>query len=572
MAGNKKLLIGPAEEQIRVLLSQSGDPLEAIRAIQRDYGLDLPGIEDMYPLLDICGYSRLEIHTACLDALNKATVAHVQLPSFLLEHFHDLFQKTFPYIHIPLMQPIPMALLQKFEKYIGEDIIERLKSNLSVFDNCPMNIKQRVWKQDEHFFQQTMINLLNDYHHDSSLQTLALNLRPESYQEMIEERRTHPIVIKVMDTIGQDPQIYMMFMKMIRIVFEATPYPSLCSLRVDILMNFHDLDCEPILNLDECHQLVWSLDTCVRNQNMDDSIIEKIKECFDEVKNGTPLYGDFAMVLMDPMISNFLASCIIKWLRSSVENNVVENLEELTNYSGKLLNLAEHAPNAIAHNARIPKLDKDLRLKYWNAICSVMIDEDKDINCPMKDSDIEVITSMLCRSDIARKVFVHYLVDRTQEGDVSTLARCLPLIISTWPAPNFEEEGIIYRQTYLSFIKTMIDIVSKRNLYECIADMRWRKVIVEDFLLKVVSWDCRIHEQMVRFLAEYFVDPKILIKLGPQVAILIEWADITVINGLKDEKFIDSLRELYRFLLSRSATVLNGNFSINPPAVIQFIQ
>lgn len=253
--------------------------------------------------------------------------------------------------------------------------------------------------------------------------------------------------------------------------------------------------------------------------------------------------SDFAMVLMDPMISNFLASCIIKWLRSSVENNIVENLEELINYSAKLLNLAEHAPNAIALNTKIPKLDQDLRLKYWNAICSVMIDEDKDINCPMKGSDIEIISTMLCRSDIARKVFVHYLVDRTQEGDVSTLARCLPLIINTWPAPNFEEDGTIYRQTYLSFIKTMIDIVSKRNLYECIADMRWRKVIVEDFLLKVVSWDCRIHEQMVRFLAEYFVDPKVLLKLGPQVAILIEWADITVINGLKDEK----VRGLYLF-------------------------
>jgi hypothetical protein len=165
------------------------------------------------------------------------------------------------------MQPIPMALLKKFEKHVGEDIIDKLKSNLKVFENCPMNIKQRVWKQDESFFQQTMITLLNDYHHDESLQTLALNLRPDSYQEMIEERyffsaklpiymldltillfyrRTHPIVLKVMDTIGEDPQIYMMFMQMIRIVFEATPYPSLCSLRVDVLMNFHDLDCEPV--------------------------------------------------------------------------------------------------------------------------------------------------------------------------------------------------------------------------------------------------------------------------------------------------------------------------------------
>lgn len=248
------------------------------------------------------------------------------------------------------------------------------------------------------------------------------------------------------------------------------------------------------------------------------------------------LFSDFAMVLMDPMISNFLASCIIKWLRSSVENNAVDNLEELTNYSGKLLNLAEHAPNAIAHNTKIPKLDKDLKSKYWNAICSVMIDEDKDLNSPMKESDVEVISTMLRRSDIARKVFVHYLVDRTQEGDIGTLSRCLPLIIDTWPAPEFEEEGIIYRQTYLSFIKTMIDIVSKRNLYDCVADVRWRKIIVEDFLLKVVSWDYRIHEQMVRFLAEYFVDPKILVKLGPQVGILVEWANITVISGLKDEK------------------------------------
>jgi hypothetical protein len=82
---NKKLLIGPAEEQIRTLLSQSGDPLEAIHAIQRDYGLDLPGIENMYPLLDLCGYSRLEIHTACLDALNKAAVDHIQQPSFKID-------------------------------------------------------------------------------------------------------------------------------------------------------------------------------------------------------------------------------------------------------------------------------------------------------------------------------------------------------------------------------------------------------------------------------------------------------------------------------------------------------
>lgn len=247
------------------------------------------------------------------------------------------------------------------------------------------------------------------------------------------------------------------------------------------------------------------------------------------------------MVLMDPMISNFLASCIVKWLRRSVEDSTVENLEELTNYSGKLLNLAEHAPNAIAHNAKIPKLDRDLKSKYWNAVCSVMIEESNESNPSIKEADAEVIDTMLRRSDIARKVFVHYLVDRTQEGDVGSLRRCLPLIINTWPASEFEDERIIYKQTYLSAIKTMIDIVSKRNLYECVADPRWRQVVVEGFLLKAVVWDCKVHEQMVRFLAEYFVDPKILIKLGQQVAILVEWADIIVTHGRKDDKVCFSL-------------------------------
>lgn len=86
------------------------------------------------------------------------------------------------------MQPIPMALLKKFERNIEEDIIEKLKSDVNVFNNCPLNIKHRIWKQDESFFQQTMISLLNGYHHDKELQSLALNLKPDSYQETLQER------------------------------------------------------------------------------------------------------------------------------------------------------------------------------------------------------------------------------------------------------------------------------------------------------------------------------------------------------------------------------------------------
>jgi hypothetical protein len=79
---DKEILIGPAEEQIKTLLFESGEPQEAIAKLQNTYGLALAGIDDMYPLLDQCNYSRLQIHKACLDALNQAVVKRIEEPSF----------------------------------------------------------------------------------------------------------------------------------------------------------------------------------------------------------------------------------------------------------------------------------------------------------------------------------------------------------------------------------------------------------------------------------------------------------------------------------------------------------
>lgn len=47
---------------------------------------------------------------------------------------------------------------------------------------------------------------------------------------------------KMMQIINGDPKLYDMFIKTLKIVFESTPYPSLCSIRVDLLMNYHDND------------------------------------------------------------------------------------------------------------------------------------------------------------------------------------------------------------------------------------------------------------------------------------------------------------------------------------------
>ncbi|KAL0076970.1 hypothetical protein J3Q64DRAFT_1647090 [Phycomyces blakesleeanus] len=460
---SKTNLIGPAEETIKAHLSQSGDPLEAIRTIQRIYGLDLPGIEAMYPLLDLAGYSRHEVHLYCLDALNKAILARIESPDFTLNDFRDLYRRTSPYIHIPYMQPVPMALLKKFEKYVDEDILSSLKNDEEVFENCPLNIKQRIWKQDEGFFQGQMLNVLNDYHHNERLQALAMNLKPESYQGVIEE--------------------------------------SLSSLRVDLLMNVHDQDIE-------------------------------------ETVNGEPLYAEFAMILMDPIISNFLSSCIVRWLRNSVDEGAPGNLEDLINYNAKLLNLAEHAPRATGSDLKIPKIDRDIRINFWHDISVVIINENTPTNQANSLINITRIESIISKSEVARKIYVHYLIDRASEGDITSLSRCLPSILNTLPSEEDKDnvDYNIHLYTYQSFFRTFINIIIKRHLVDCVMDIRWRQAVVEEFLLRAVTWDFSVHEQVVKMLNEYFKEPKHLPKLGEQVAVIADWADKVFLNGTREEK------------------------------------
>ncbi|KAI8147809.1 cofactor of BRCA1-domain-containing protein [Fennellomyces sp. T-0311] len=563
-----ELLGSSAASQIRDRFTQSSNPEQIIQDIQRDYGLNLlPGMDAIYQLLDLSGSERAEVHEQCLVALNQAAVSRIHSPDFGEEEFAQVFEPSLAYIAIPQLQDIPMALLRKFVEHVDQSVLDTLKQDLEVFDRCPVNVKQRIWKQDESFFQEQILQMLNMYHHDEALQQNAMDLRPDSYQDILSQRRNHPIVTKLMQIIDGDPKLYTMVLDTVRIVFQSSPFPSLCSIRVDLLMNYHERDVAQVYETDECHRLVWSLDTCVRTQNMDEVIIEKIKECFDNVKNGSSLYTDYAMVLMDPVISNFLSACIMKWLRINVNENNTENLDQLINYSAKLLNLAEHAPAAAHNQQKIPRIDKGLS-EYWSALCHVMLLENntKGVVVP---PDGEVIRTMLGKSEIARKVFVQYCVDRTFEGDIPSLQRLLPFILQT--LPDSHDTNVAHVYTYESFVHTFIGILSKKWLVECVMDDKWKAVVFNNCLIHMVGWSSRAHKEVVLLLTKYFVGPKHHRLLSEKIGLIAEWADRVCQQGLKDEKNIDELHEAYTTLLSSSESALDGQFRIAPPAVLHFL-
>ncbi|ORX55586.1 hypothetical protein DM01DRAFT_1334977, partial [Hesseltinella vesiculosa] len=567
----KDILIGPADEKIKQLLSQA-DPLEVIKTIQRDYGLAIPSIDATFAMMDLCGYSRYEIHLACLDALNNAVIEKIKSPAFQLEHFYDIFDRLLPYIHLSYMQPIPMALLEKFGAQVDESVLLKLKDNPAIFDNCPMNVKKRIWKKDETFFQQKMLIMLNNYHHDERLQKLSMDLRPQAYQHVFSERRQHPILIEIIELIGNDPVLYNMFVNMIRLVFRATPYPSLCSLRVDLLMHFHEKDVSAICEADKCHRLVWSLDSCVKSQVMDEQIIEKIKECFDNVKNGTPLYGDFAMVLMDPLVSNFLSHSIVRWLRIGVHESGGDRLDELINYNAKLLNLAQHAPTAIAKSTKIPKLDKNVKDHFWKAMLEMITDEGTPNAKTLSVEAITAIEDLLVNNEVTRKTYAQYVMDRMADSDIHTLHRALPLILHTLPVEGSAD--IQHTTTYKALIYSITQAIEKRHRFDIVIETIWRNTIMDEFLLKVIDDIPSAVPGVVHLLISIFDDSRSSALTPDHRATLANWANLCALQAAKeqDEVLRQALRKDFESLLMTANRGVIPTLCIEPAAVQEFCQ
>lgn len=77
------MALEPSPDTLQQCIAESPNLEQAINDIQRDYSLSiLPGMEAIYPLLDISGCTRLQIHTACLQAINNAAVTRILSPDF----------------------------------------------------------------------------------------------------------------------------------------------------------------------------------------------------------------------------------------------------------------------------------------------------------------------------------------------------------------------------------------------------------------------------------------------------------------------------------------------------------
>jgi hypothetical protein len=205
-------------------------------------------------------------------------------------------------------------------------------------------------------------------------------------------------------------------------------------------------------------------------------------------------------------------------------------LEEQWQWAARMLNLGHHAHNiAVSGKYKPPKMDREVYSQLWNTIGSLILEEQYDTEAgintdrDMEPKDAQVIDAMLPNDQIARDVFCQYVLDRTIEGDIHSLSRCLKHIAASLPT---SDENVLHIYTYQSFFTTFISLLVRHHLGKCVVNSRWRSVIMDNFLLASASWDTSVHLQIIQMFTEYY-EPKMVNSLGDQITIIESWANTT---------------------------------------------
>ncbi|RUP51729.1 hypothetical protein BC936DRAFT_146308 [Jimgerdemannia flammicorona] len=262
------------------------------------------------------------------------------------------------------------------------------------------------------------------------------------------------------------------------------------------------------------------------------------------------------MVLMDPTTANLFSNFILRLVRASIEGDNQDMDTDTIEWAGRMINLGANAHRIhVTRQYKAPKLERALREEFWSTMAGFVVDEQADVagtvdlNRDMEDAEIRIVEDLCKRSEVARKVFLQYTLERALIPDIPSLTRCLPRILNTLPPAvnpdeNVDGDQVLHSFTYHSFLHSFLAVLARSHLPRLINTPRFQKVVLHDFLFPLLErWDESAHEIVARFWSEFF-DVRVIggqvggiqhAGIGEGVRIVAEWADKAFELGKKDD-------------------------------------
>ncbi|KAG0042611.1 Cofactor of BRCA1 [Gryganskiella cystojenkinii] len=513
------LLGARSSDKIRDMLVKQ-NPIQAIRQIQDNRGLNYNDIDSIYPLLDHHGKSRYKVHSACMEALKAKLLQKLETAQMDHKRFDSTLEAMLPYIDVKGLRELPMTLLGRYPDRMSKDIIDKIGSDNDLFNIAPKEVQRRIWLSNANKFREDVIPIVMEYKGDPEVIRMAREMSVDNATKVISQRRSHPSIKKLIEFVGGNLKLYNHIGTYLRSLFLQSNDTIFCTLRFDLLMSMHEANINQITKADPCHELVWNLDACNRTLSMDERRVDNIRKFFDKIDRDDPVYGDIAMILNDPFTSNMIASRLLELLNENVEAGRKPQEDPTLIWTATMLNLGAHSRRILqTQKFRIPKVDAVVTEKFTHVLSDCIL-EDTIRQLKQVDDNTEVksiessdgVMESLDESEVARKLLCHYILDKLEHSDIYALERVLPAILKSLTknhSYDYENHvgGVLdsLHVTYQSFFHSFLGLLSKQvQISRFLTTPKWQQVIMTDLLLPAAENDSSVYEQVVRFLSEAF--------------------------------------------------------------------
>lgn len=273
----------PGCEYIRQTLTNSADMAAAIENFQHENGVLLPSLQSALPFLDLHGVGRLEFHSSVMEHLRETVLEKIK--SLDEKKLKEILEQSFPFIHVPELQPVVMEIMKYLPK-VSDECLEHIANDPKLYEDCAIEVKRQIWVKHHHLFGDAVGPLLKQYLEIkySNLHNTDSYSSSDFFHVSSKVRRQHAIVQDLAKMIGKSLELYNLVLQFLRTLFLRTKEVHYCTLRSELLMAVHDLEVKDIKDVDPCHKFTWCLDACIREKNIEGKRIRELHGFLEAAK------------------------------------------------------------------------------------------------------------------------------------------------------------------------------------------------------------------------------------------------------------------------------------------------
>ncbi|CAF4220258.1 unnamed protein product, partial [Rotaria sp. Silwood2] len=333
------------KEELKTTLTNCEDPFRAIKDIQDENGIALTQIRPALPLLDLLEVKRLDFHLAVLDDMKDRLIKRIQELAQRddKEQLETLLEKSFAVINLTHVTPIVMEIVKHMPK-IPDKYVKYIVEHEQIYSRAPIELKRLIWTDNHTLFQKELQPIISQYLVNVEEQLLQCD--HNYFLQLPKQRRqTSPTIQSLVHMIGTNIKLYDIVRTSLQKLFQRTKIVHYSSLRLLLLMAFHDLENNSVSKSDSIHIFVWTLDAALKERKLDLKKQREIEQFLDAHARDTDIINKhIPFVLTDPNIVSILAKSCILLLHKQVDDEIpLPRSNKELQFLLKLLNMGLYA-------------------------------------------------------------------------------------------------------------------------------------------------------------------------------------------------------------------------------------